>query len=206
MRRLSRLFLIPLAILAWPLVSIAAVSAATGAASGQPFTVAHSRITVAGTSNLHDWTVSAEGMRAAVNLPAGFLDGQPTAAATGSFSLAATALRSEKERMNRLMWEALRAAQHPDLVFDLRSARVKSSAAGAVELEAEGVLTVAGVARPTTLALRVQRQGERLFVKGELPLLMSDFGISPPTALLGALKTGNRVVVAIEATLVPNGG
>lgn len=168
-----------------------------------PWSAVQSRITVEGTSNLHEWTVSADGMQAIMDLPAGFLDGQAAATPSGSFSISTKALKSDKDRMNRLMWDALGAQQHPQLSFELRGARVKDRPANAVDVEVEGLLTVAGTARPTTMVLRVQRQGERLTVKGELPLLMSDFGIAPPTALLGTLKTGDRVVVTIEATLAP---
>ena len=38
--------------------------------------------------------------------------------------------------------------------------------------------------------------GDKQFqVKGEVPLKMSDFGIDPPTAMMGTLKTGNEVVI-----------
>jgi hypothetical protein len=38
---------------------------------------------------------------------------------------------------------------------------------------------------------------------GEVPLLMSDFGIKPPKALLGTLKTGDRIVVRFDVVATP---
>jgi polyisoprenoid-binding protein YceI len=196
---------LPIAALAC-VVLLAQPAASEDATPGHPLAVVQSRITVSGTSNLHDWKVSADALRSSVTLPPGFLEGQTTTAPSGSFSLAATALRSDKARMNHLMWEALRAVEHPQLTFELRSARVKEGPEGAVDVEGEGLLTVAGIARPTKVTLRVRRQGGRLTLAGELPVLMSDFHISPPTALLGTLKTGDRVVIRVEATLSGEGG
>jgi hypothetical protein len=38
-------------------------------------------------------------------------------------------------------------------------------------------------------------------VKGEIQLLMTDFGIAPPKAMLGMLKTDPRVTVKFETVL-----
>jgi hypothetical protein len=40
-----------------------------------------------------------------------------------------------------------------------------------------------------------------LTVKGEVPLLMTDFGIAPPKAMLGMLKTDPKVTVTFETVL-----
>ena len=38
---------------------------------------------------------------------------------------------------------------------------------------------------------------------GSLPLLMTDFGIDPPKAMPGTLKTGDRVVVHFDVVVAP---
>jgi hypothetical protein len=40
-----------------------------------------------------------------------------------------------------------------------------------------------------------------LSVQGQVQLLMTDFGIKPPTAMLGMLKTDPKVTVSIETVL-----
>jgi hypothetical protein len=37
----------------------------------------------------------------------------------------------------------------------------------------------------------------------EVPILMTDYGVKPPTALLGTLRTGNRVLVKFELFVGP---
>jgi len=83
------------------------------------------------------------------------------------------------------------------------SARVQGTAGAPIKVEVKGTLTVAGVARPVTLVLDVRRDGSRLLASGELPLKMSDFGIKPPTAMMGTMHTGDAVRVKIETTLAP---
>ena len=160
-------------------------------------------VTVDGTSTLHDWSVRATALRGSLDLPAGFLAGETSAVPAARFTLPVRSLQSQHEKMNKLMWEALDAAKHPDLTFALDSARLQGAGGSSAKVEVKGALTVAGVARPVTLVLDVRRDGDRLVASGELPLKMSDYGIKPPTAMMGAVRTGDAVRVKIETTLAP---
>ena len=159
-------------------------------------------ITVTGTSTLHDWSVRGTGLRGALELPAGFLDGETSAAPAARFTLPVRSLQSEHAKMNKLMWEALDAAKHPELTFALESARLQGGGPSA-RVEVKGSLTVAGVSRPVALVMDVRHEGNRVVASGELPLKMSDFGIKPPTAMMGTVRTGDAVRVKIETTLAP---
>ena len=66
---------------------------------------------------------------------------------------------------------------------------------------AVGTLRIAGVEREVALALKTERRDDTLAVKGELVLLMTDYGIKPPTAMLGMLKTDPKVTVTFETVL-----
>jgi hypothetical protein len=46
-----------------------------------------------------------------------------------------------------------------------------------------------------------QREGSTLKVQGRLLLLMTDFGIKPPVAMLGMLKTDPKVAITFETVL-----
>jgi len=39
--------------------------------------------------------------------------------------------------------------------------------------------------------------------EGALPLLMTDFGVKPPTALLGTLRTANKITVKFSLFVGP---
>ena len=49
--------------------------------------------------------------------------------------------------------------------------------------------------------LKTQRRDAALVVTGSLPLLMTDYGIKPPTAMLGMLTTDPKVTVSFETVL-----
>jgi len=65
-------------------------------------------------------------------------------------------------------------------------------------IRAVGILNIAGVEREVTLTLKTQQSEGILIVTGEIQLLMTDFGITPPKAMLGMLKTDPKVTVTFE--------
>ena len=62
------------------------------------------------------------------------------------------------------------------------------------------------VAREVTFPLKTRHNGDNLTVTGTLDLLMTDYGIAPPKAMLGMIKAGPGItltfdiLVAITAT------
>jgi polyisoprenoid-binding protein YceI len=96
------------------------------------------------------------------------------------------------------MHKALNVTDHPDITFRL-SRMEAGTTAGA--LRATGVLKIAGVERTITLDLKTQQNTATLTVTGEVQLLMTDFGIAPPKALMGMLKTDPKVKVTFETVL-----
>lgn len=197
-----RKVLLVLALAALFAAALAALTRAaeTGAAALAP---SAGTVTVNGTSTLHDWSVHATGLRGSLELPAGFLAGDTAAVPAARFTLPVRSLQSEHDKMNKLMWEALDAAKHPELTFALDSARLQGAGGPSAKVEVKGSLTIAGVARPVALVMDVRHEGNRVVASGELPLKMSDFGIKPPTAMLGSIRTGDAVRVKIETTLAP---
>jgi polyisoprenoid-binding protein YceI len=163
------------------------------------------RITVAGTSNIHEYTASTTAVRVTrVELANGvagttFWDDIVKPGALEAFDIAipAAKLTSPKEGLDKNMHKALKVQEHPEITF--RLARLEPGAGGA--LKAVGMLRIAGVEREVAMKLTTQRTEAGLVVKGELPLLMTDYGITPPKAMLGMLKTDPKVTVTFETVL-----
>ena len=97
------------------------------------------------------------------------------------------------------MHKALQVKEHADITFRLLRLEPRSGAAGA--FRGIGVLKIAGVEREIALDITTERKGAALSVLGEVQLLMTDFGIKPPTAMLGMLKTDPKVTVVVETVL-----
>ena len=73
------------------------------------------------------------------------------------------------------------------------------------KLSTNGNLTLAGVTRQIQMDVNVEETSEGIRYTGSVPLKMSDFEIRPPTAMFGALRTGDEVTVGFDVVFVPQG-
>ena len=169
-----------------------------------PIAIDSARITISGTSNIHPYTASTTTVRvtrAHLGAAAGpdfWTDAlKPGAVQAFEIAIPAATLTSPKEGIDKNMHKALKVEQHTDITFRLM--RFEVAEAGATK--AVGLLRIAGVEHEVALALTTARTARSLTVKGDVQLLMTDYGIKPPTALLGMLKTDPKVTVTFETVL-----
>jgi polyisoprenoid-binding protein YceI len=181
------------------------VTARAIASAEAPLAVDSARVTIAGTSNIHEYTASTTKVRVtraqlgALVAGAYFWENALKPGAVEAFEIAipAATLTSPKDGLDKNMHKALKVQQHPDITF--RLVRFEPGVGGAVK--AIGMLQIAGVEREVALDLKTQRNESSLTVKGEVGLLMTDYGITPPKAMLGMLKTDPKVTVTFETVL-----
>ena len=110
-------------------------------------------------------------------------------------------LKSEHKGLDKNLRKALAADEHPDIVFALSSYAVEASSDGRRTIVADGALSVAGVTKTRELRATLEEKDGALVLEGEHALLMTDFGVKPPTALLGTVRAKNRVVVRFRLDL-----
>jgi hypothetical protein len=104
--------------------------------------------------------------------------------------------------MNEHMFNALLAQQHPTIRFQLSGYEVGTPKDGQVPLRIRGQLTMAGATRPVDLwASATPTEDGGLRVRGRYLLRMTDWGVRPPTLMLGTLKVGDSVVIRFDFTL-----
>ena len=156
-----------------------------------------SRVWVEGTSTVHDWSCDAEQVDA--TLDATEADGALRAITALSVTIPVAGMDCDNGTMNEKLRDALGTAP---IRFTLSSARVGSPNGDRFVVEADGRLSIHG----TTRAQRVTAQGRvlgngRYRVTGSVPVTMSQFGVDPPTALLGTLRTGDRTTVRFDVTV-----
>jgi len=199
---------IPVLAVTAALTPVVTITAALRAYDAPPVPLAlnETRITIAGTSNVHDYTATTTAARLTrVNLAAPASGAtiweeivKPGALEAFEVTVAATTLSSPREGVDKNMYKALKTTRHPDIVFRL-SRLAPGTATGA--FKAIGLMTVAGVEREITFDIKTTQRDSTLAVMGEARLLMTDFGIAPPKALLGMLKTDPKVTVTFETLL-----
>jgi polyisoprenoid-binding protein YceI len=174
-------------------------------ASSAPLSIDSGRVVINGTSNIHAYTAESLAVRlvnakvAIAPVAASFWTDVVKPGELQAFEIAvrADSLHSPKDGLDKNMHKALKADEHPDITF--RLLRLDATAAGAAK--AIGVLRVAGVAREVTLDLTLARRDAALVVTGQTQFLMTDFGITPPKAMLGMLKTDPKVTINFETVL-----
>lgn len=169
-----------------------------------PLTLSAARVSIAGTSNIHPFTASTTDVRM-TRLALAPPDGtvletavKPGALEAFEIAIKAATLRSPKDGLDKNMHKALKVAEFPEITFTL--ARTEAGAA-ANTLKAIGRLRIAGVEKPVALELKTAVNASTITVIGEVPLLMTDYGIKPPTAMLGMLKTDPKITVTFEVVL-----
>jgi len=186
------------------LTCLAFGSGASAQAVAAPLAISTARITITGTSNVHDYTASTTDARVTRvqfgNTAAGdrSWDAARTPGGLEAFdiAIAGASLKSPKEGIDKNMHKALKVNEHADITFSLK--RIE----GAPEaLQAIGTLRIAGVERDVTLPLVTVKKGATLVVTGAIDVLMTDYGIAPPKAMLGMVKTDPKVTVSFEIVL-----
>lgn len=168
-----------------------------------------SKLTITGTSSLHDWQCTVEqytGVLQAVYTSNEFSDLRSL-----SFSATVNSIRSIKEDgsyyekgMDKNVYRAMKSDQHPSLTFSLTKVNSIAPAGRDYQIQVTGNLRMAGVTKPVSFsALGRIEQGGMVF-EGKVPLKMTDYSIDPPTALFGTIKTGNEVDVHFKMVFQPS--
>jgi hypothetical protein len=193
------------ALAAWAVGAATEPSTQTAAesTSGQYVSSADSgKATVAGTSTLHDWTAASATISGTAIFAGDFVPAAPPAIRSIQLTIPVTSLKStEGSGMDDKIDDALKMKDDPAITFVLTSASIKSPPSKSDPLyhyDSVGQLTVAGSARSVDLALDVQPgDGGTLTITTQTPLKMTDFGVQPPAAMLGMIKSGNDVTVNV---------
>lgn len=178
-----------------------AVSVATLTAQS-PLKVGNAKVTITGTTNVHGYTVMSSAIRL-TNAKVGAFDGdlwalaqKPALVEAFDITIPVASLKSEKDGLDKNMYKALKADKFADITF-----KAKSFEKTAKGVKAIGTLTISGVAKDIALDLAVARAGSNLSIVGEVPLMMTDYGVVPPKAMMGMMKTDPKVVIRIELVL-----
>lgn len=186
------------------LPALIALGVATPALS-QGLTLQSARVTLNGTSNVHEWTAASDAVTLTTVKVAAAAEGdvldaalKPGGLEAFAISIPVTSVKSPKGDLDKNMHKALMAEKHPAITFAL--SRLEPGAAPDT-FNAIGTLTIAGTAKDVSLAVTVTRTAAGLKVTGSAPLVMTEFGVVPPKAMLGMLKTDPKVMVTFEAVL-----
>jgi len=156
----------------------------------QPLTLdkANSQLSILGTSSVHDWASIVEKFDASATLKDNEL-------ANVKFEAQVKSIKSGKSGMDKNTYTALDADHHSKISFAASSLKIEGD-----KLTGNGSLTIKGKTNQIPVSLSIQQKGVYI-ISGEIDLKMTDYGVEPPTALLGTIKTGDTITIAITLSL-----
>ena len=169
-----------------------------------------SSITVKGSSTLHDWDAVSTSIQLRAQVPQGWFRSDRAWSAEELKGIEANvpveSLESGRNKMNRDLRKALRSEQHPEISFRSLGADQISfnEDSSRFEFRINGSLSIAGEQRDIPFTCTMDsREDQRIHTLCETEINMTDFGVQPPTAFFGVLKTDERVTVTVDLTLLP---
>lgn len=174
------------------------------ASAGTLFLQPESKLWVTGTSNVRDFectatsvTVDVAALPGAVVLVTG---GEKGVTSVG-VRVPAGQLDCQNGKMNAHMMKAIKAAEFPQIAFDLTSYELATVPA-AVNVTMTGDLTLGGVKKTITIKSKAApAENGALKVTGVQDIRLSDFGLKAPQLMMGTLKVQDLVQVHFDLLL-----
>jgi len=160
-----------------------------------------SRIWIAGTSTVRSVTCEAPEFDAAIEAAApraarALLEGEK-AVKSAKLVVAAPKMDCGNGTMNGHMAKALKSGEFPTITFVLGGYEPAKAGAG-IAGEITGQLTPGGVTKPITLKAQAVKDGEALKITGVHELDMTEYGIKPPSLMMGTMKVGKIAKVNFD--------
>jgi hypothetical protein len=189
-------------------------------ARGTPLGVtlgAGSALWLEGTSNVHDFVCRTSELEVALTRdsiapspsgPTGLYDLIRASGVRGvAVRVPVKTLRSEKEGLDKNLRKTMKAEEFPDVRFELGQYTLTPGGApdDSVAIQSQGSLTICGQKRAVTLEARACRDGAGVWLAGSYALKMSDYGIKPPTMMMGTMRVRDPITVHYRLFLIPSG-
>jgi len=187
---------------------ITLVTAAAGAQENARVAVSpESKLWIEGTSNLHGWSCKATTLDAAVEFDAAMAAqltvAPPKALKKVHVKVPVKSIKCGHGGMEGNLYKALKADESPDISYILATFEAApGEAKDSFTLHTVGTLTIAGMENKISMDVVATRLSDgTVKAMGTVPIKMTDFGIKPPTAIFGRLKTGDEVKVNFELSV-----
>ncbi|MEO9804296.1 MAG: YceI family protein [Reichenbachiella sp.] len=150
---------------------------------------AESTMEILGTSSLHDWESNVEEFV----VKAALADNQIRGI---HFTAIVRSIKSGKSGMDNNTYKALEENKYPEIQFTTDQLTIQGK-----ELLGKGELLIAGKSNEIPVRLTINNTS-KLSVSGSIKIKMTDYGITPPTAVFGTIKTGDDITIQFDFTLI----
>ncbi|WP_316634288.1 YceI family protein [uncultured Flavobacterium sp.] len=160
------------------------------------YSLSKSTFEVAGTSNIHDWTMRSSEGTGGANLIV--TDSKLIDIKNLTITLLAESIKSSKTSMDNVAYEALDTKTYKNIKYILKSADKVNETTWLLT----GTYTIAGVSKDYKTQVRVSSNDSDTFVlQGSNRMTFADFEMTAPSAALGVVKAGKELTVLFNITL-----
>jgi polyisoprenoid-binding protein YceI len=169
-----------------------------------------SKVSILGTSTIHDWTMDGQIIGGFMEVPAGVEFDQSKTTLSGltggkldarvETTIPVTSMKGSWSGMDEPMQDAMNAKEHSEIKFKLTELTLKEPHAAGTpfQFEAKGELSLHGVTNLISMPASIESVDKsRLKISGKTPLKMTDFKVKPPVKL-GIFRTGDEVTITFE--------
>jgi polyisoprenoid-binding protein YceI len=163
--------------------------------------VSKSDLVVNGTSSLHNWHMKSENFECSVKA---INEKNKIVIEDVNFSCNSTSLKSESSLMDKKAWDALKANNFKTILFKSLKTTELNLKNNKIEGNLDGDLIMTGEKKRISLPFEgeIDEDGN-LKLWGDVKVKMSDFGIEPPTALMGSIRTGDEINIEFNLSFNP---
>ena len=187
---------------------VLAATAARGQSTARVAVASDSKLWIDGTSNLHAWSCKADKLDASIDVDAGaaiaLSAAAPKALKKVQIHVPSRSLKCNHNGMEGNVYKALKADDDASQISWVMSSfeSAPGESKDAFTLHTIGALTIAGVEKKVSVDVAATRLPDgTIRAVGMVPIKMTDYGITPPTAIFGRLKTGDEVKINFELTV-----
>jgi hypothetical protein len=168
-----------------------------------------SEVTIEGTSSLHAFHCKTNKIMAYVDVDPGYTKDLTKVArpiASVKVNIVVRTLTCGNGQMDKNMYSTLNADANPIIKYTLSDYDILAGSASPAAFSAKtsGTLTISGKEKAFDMTINAARLSDgKTTAEGEHALLMSDFGIKPPSFMFGRLKVGDEIKVKFNLKAGP---
>ena len=177
--------------------ALTATAAAAGAQMALPRNLTlskDSRLWLEGTSTVRSYKCSAT--RLDMSVVAETDEAPAKMVSTASLTVPVAQLDCGNKTMNEHMRKALKAESNPQITWKMTSYDVQGS-----NVVINGKLTIAGKENAIELKGTGTAENGTIRFKGSKQFKMTEYGVKPPSLMLGTMKVGDPVTVSFDLVL-----
>ena len=153
---------------------------------------------VSGNSTIRGWTCEVSGT-AEVTAGGGAAAAGFSSGVQGvTLTVPGAEFTCPNEEMTEHLMEAMRPDEFGEITFQMDGYEVTSNGATAT-----GALTILETTETVAVPMTLTESGTGAAIEGEVRLDMTDYGVEPPTVMLGMLRVRPQITIEFGGTVAP---